>query len=386
METVEVDFAHDHSARDWLPRLQGVDAVVNAVGIITQAPGQEFDAIHVRAPIALFEACVQACVGRVVQVSAIGADERAAGAYHRSKHVADRVLAGSGLSAVVVQPSLVLSPAGPSTRLFASLAVLPLVPVPAAGRQRIQPVLLDDLCALLLACLEHRSPPARVEAVGPERLELRAYLLRLRAIMGLRPAPVLPIPRWLVRLAARLPGLLPGPAPDTEMLGMLERGACGDPGPMTALLGRPPRPMADCAGRGLRMLGLEMRLQWLLPLMRGSLALMWIITGVLSAGIYPVAASLEMLARTGLHGAWGLIALYGAALLDLAFGVATLAMRRRQWLYRAQLGLIAAYTVLITLHLPEYWLHPFGPILKNIPVMAMILALHELEDGRRWNT
>jgi len=112
---------------------------------------------------------------------------------------------------------------------------------------------------------------------------------------------------------------------------------------------------------------------------------MWIVTGILSFGVYPVDESLEMLARAGLTGALALASLYLAAGLDLAFGVGTVLLRRRLWLYRAQLALIAAYTLVITLRLPEYWLHPFGPVLKNIPVIAMIIMLHEMERGRRWN-
>lgn len=386
MEAVEVDFARDHAAADWLPRLEGIDAVVNAVGIIAPAPGQGFEAIHVRAPLALFEACRQARVGRVVQLSAIGADEGAQSDYHRTKLAADRALLDSGLSAVVVQPSLVFAPDGASTRLFASLAAMPVVPVPGAGRQRVQPVHLDDLCALLLACLQHPDPPARVQAVGPEPLQLRDYLLRLRALLGLGRAPVLPVPRPLVRLGSRLPGLLPGPPVDAQMLDMLERGACGDPAPMTALMGHPPRPVKAFAPHGLEALGVQARLDWLLPLMRLSLAIMWIVTGVISFGIYPVEDSLQMLARAGLTGGLARAALYLAAAMDLGFGVAMLTLRRRLWLYRAQLALIAAYTLVITVRLPEYWLHPFGPVLKNIPVIAMIIVLHEMERGRRWNT
>ena len=385
-ETVEVDFARDHAPGDWLPCLEGIDAVVNAVGIVSPAPGQDFDLVHVHAPLALFEACGRARVRRVVQLSAVDADPDASADYHRSKGVADRALLDSGLSAVVVQPSLVFSPEGASTRLFASLAALPVVPVPGRGRQQVQPVHLDDLCALVLACLEHPAPPARVEAVGPEPLQLRDYLLRLRALLGLGRAPVLPVPRPLVALGARLPGLLPGPPVDRQMLDMLERGACGDPAAMTALAGRAPRPVEAFAPQGLEALGLRARLDWLLPLMRIALALMWIVTGVLSFGVYPVEDSLRMLARTGLTGGLALAALYLAAAIDLGFGIATLALRRRLWLYRAQLALIAAYTLVITVRLPEYWLHPFGPVLKNIPVIAMIIVLHELERGRRWNT
>lgn len=388
VQVVEVDFARDDEAADWLPRLQGIDAVVNAVGILAEAPGQDFESIHVRARLALFEACLRLRVGRVVQVSAIGADARASSGYHRSKHRADQALLASGLSAVVVQPSLVFSPEGASTGLFAALAALPFIPVPGSGRQCVQPVHLDDVCAVLRACVEDPHPPAQVEVVGPRPLELRDYLLQLRALMGLGTAPVLPVPRVLVRLGSRMGGLLPGPPVDPETLDMLERGACGDPGMMTRLLDRAPLEVAAFDPRhAMEPLGLAARLKWLLPVMRAALAVMWIVTGVVSLGLYPVADSLELLARTGLHGGLALASLYLAAGLDLAFGVATLAMRRRRlWLYRAQLLLIAGYTVIITLRLPEFWLHPYGPILKNLPVIALIIALHELERGRRWST
>ena len=41
-------------------------------------------------------------------------------------------------------------------------------------------------------------------------------------------------------------------------------------------------------------------------------------------------------------------------------------------MWAAQLLLIGGYTLLITLFLPEYWLHPYGPISKNLPLMAAI--------------
>ena len=55
--------------------------------------------------------------------------------------------------------------------------------------------------------------------------------------------------------------------------------------------------------------------------------------------------------------------------------------RRGVWL--AQLALIAGSTLLITLFLPEYWLHPYGPISKNLPVAAAIALLWALEPRRK---
>ena len=104
-------------------------------------------------------------------------------------------------------------------------------------------------------------------------------------------------------------------------------------------------------------------------------------TGIVSLGLYPVDDSLALLARVGLHGALAQVALYGAAGLDLLFGVLTLALaaRHRAGLWLAQLLLIGGYTVLITVFLPEYWLHPYGPISKNLPVMAAIALLWAMD-------
>lgn len=114
---------------------------------------------------------------------------------------------------------------------------------------------------------------------------------------------------------------------------------------------------------------------------RITVALVWLVTAMLSLGVYPVAGSLALLAHVGLHGAMAYAALYGGALLDLALGVATLALRGRalRLAYLAQVALILSYTAIISVALPAFWLHPFGPILKNLPMLALIGALYATE-------
>jgi hypothetical protein len=40
---------------------------------------------------------------------------------------------------------------------------------------------------------------------------------------------------------------------------------------------------------------------------------------------------------------------------------------------------IVGYTAIITLWLPEYWLHPYGPVLKNLPLLAVLWLLYALD-------
>lgn len=88
-ESVQVDFAEVPRSDWWRPHLAGIDAVVNTVGILRERPGQRFVALHAEAPAQLFRACADAGVQAVVQVSALGADDAARSAYHRSKKAAD---------------------------------------------------------------------------------------------------------------------------------------------------------------------------------------------------------------------------------------------------------------------------------------------------------
>ena len=113
--------------------------------------------------------------------------------------------------------------------------------------------------------------------------------------------------------------------------------------------------------------------------MRGSLAALWLGTAWVSLWGFPRTASHALLARMGLHGAQAELALWSGAVLDALLGLGLLVLPRRRRVYQAQLLLVAAYTVMITLWLPEFWLHPFGPLLKNLPVLAMIGALLVLD-------
>ena len=70
------------------------------------------------------------------------------------------------------------------------------------------------------------------------------------------------------------------------------------------------------------------------------------------------------------------------ALLDIALGLATLLSSRIRQLMLFQLTIIILYTLTITFTLPDFWLHPFGPVLKNIPLVATLLVYLTLEGEK----
>lgn len=376
---VVVDFAHVSTAR-WSELLVGVDAVVNTVGVFRERGDATFASVHGTGTRRLFAACVHAGVQRVVQVSALGADAGAASDYHLSKRIADEHLLSMPLDATVVQPSLVFGLDGSSARVLLTWACLPLVPLPAGGQQMLQPVHVDDVADAVAALLRTRERwrGQRVALVGPVPLALRDYLRALRAGLGVSGWRVWAVPPAVVSIALRVAGWWPRALFDRAAWQMLERGNCGDASAIATLLGRVPRAANRFVEPALRQAARhQAQLGWLLPLLRAALAVVWIATAIVSLGVYPVSDSYALLQRAGVPAAWQPLALYGAAAVDLVLGVLTLLpLRRTRPLWAAQMVLIAGYTLIVSLRLPEYWLHPFGPISKNLPLLALLVMLY----------
>ena len=114
-------------------------------------------------------------------------------------------------------------------------------------------------------------------------------------------------------------------------------------------------------------------------LLRLSLAAVWLLTAW-AAWLYPQEQSIAMIERTGLHGNAAIFALYAGIALDGTLGVLTLInLRARQkWFWLTQGIVIIAYSFLIAVFLPEYTLHPFGMLIKNLPMLAILWILwHE---------
>ena len=240
---VAMDFAHDTSASAWLPRLEGTDAVVNAVGVLRDTRQRPIDAVHRDTPIALFDACAQAGVQRVVQISALGIDSSST-RYAQTKLAAEAHLqtlaTQAKLRPAILRPSVVYGIGGDSSALFMNLARLPLALFPGPMlTARVQPVSVHDLAAAVVAllgpALEHTGT---IDCTGPEALTMGAFIASLRQQLGHSPATVLRLPQPLTTLSARLGDAVPQSPWCSETLAMLGSDNVGNPAVFEQLLGR----------------------------------------------------------------------------------------------------------------------------------------------------
>jgi len=383
IEVIMCDFIQDTSIGDWLPRLTGIDVVINAAGIINETPNQTFDALHNKTPIALFKACQHAGIKRIIQISALGADETAVSQFHLSKKAADDYLMLLDLDWIIVMPSIVYGSGAKSMSFFTSLAALPITPIIDTGNQKIQPIHINDF-SIAVSQLILPSTPARtkISFVGPTPITMREVFTILKRWLGIRKARFIKVPFNLALNAVWLNKLMPDNVITKESIQMLNTGNTADPNPFIRSFGFKPRSLADSLDDTPAQQSDKWHAKLLLlrPLLIMSIAFIWIYTGIISAFIYPIESSYTLLARIGITDLFAPIALYGAAALDFMLGIATFMRYRLKIIGIIQIAIIISYSLLITLFINEQWIHPFGPISKNIPLIVAILIMIALED------
>ena len=117
-------------------------------------------------------------------------------------------------------------------------------------------------------------------------------------------------------------------------------------------------------------------------LLRSSVSFMWLMSGIVSLLPHSTGASLDLLRHIGVPASLAPVLLIGAAVVDIALGLLTLLPRRVPFLWTAQILLVLVYTTIISVFLPQLWLEPFGPVVKNVPILALLLLLRQLETRR----
>ena len=122
--------------------------------------------------------------------------------------------------------------------------------------------------------------------------------------------------------------------------------------------------------------------------MHASLVVVWLGTALVSALDYLGLSGLNhegarLLDQGGIGDArWQALLIWSGLLADLALGLALL-LRPGRAIYLSALLLMTAMTVIGTALQPTLWLHPLGPLLKNLPIAAMLWFL--LQTGNSSN-
>lgn len=114
------------------------------------------------------------------------------------------------------------------------------------------------------------------------------------------------------------------------------------------------------------------------PLMKAaiySLSFVWVFTGLTSLFFSPQ-IGYDILASSHIIGLSADIAVYSGGALDILLGLWLLTGKRIKLCCLCQIAVIVTYTVLLTVIDASFWLHPFGPLTKNLPIMVLICLVY----------
>ena len=201
--------------------MRGASVAINLVGILSEGGAQSFDAVQAKGAETVAKTAAVAGA-RMVHVSAIGADEKSASRYARTKAAGEKAVLAAAPSAVILRPSVVFGPEDDFTNRFAALARMsPVLPLIGGGETRMQPVYVGDVATAVADAVDGKAKAgATYELGGPEVLTMRE-IMQIICTVTQRDRMLVSLPFGLAKLQALFLQFAPGPftlTPDQVVL------------------------------------------------------------------------------------------------------------------------------------------------------------------------
>jgi len=223
--------------------MKGCDAVIHLVGIIMESGDATFERVHHQGTRNVVQAAKRAGVKRFVQMSALGARADGVSGYQTSKWRAEEEVRNSGITFVILRPSLIFGPSdGFVTQMIDVMKSAPLFrPVVGTGKFVFRPVYIDDVVTCFVSALTNDAATNQtVELGGGEELTLEQILKGIAECVGVKkPGVHVPFPLMYAGAIA-LGAVLKKPPVTTDQLRMLREGSTCDIGPMRRIFGVEP--------------------------------------------------------------------------------------------------------------------------------------------------
>ena len=266
-----------------------------------------------------------------------------------------------------------------------ALAALPWVtPVVGNGQQPFDPIHVDDLAATVQQALESENLTGKIlSPCGPERVTQGEMLAKMRAWLGRPEGRGLALPPMLARGLGWLGDRLKlGPISSAAVV-QLQAGVTADYQAFHQATGQAPRGFSDMLRQ--RPAGTQdlwhARLYLLRPLIRFTLMFMWLVSGLVGL-MLPPERFLDELVGVPLDGSALTMAARLAGGIDVLIALGLLLAWRLPRLALVQLAMVGTYTVAFGIMAPALWAEPYGGLLKNLPVLCLILVHKILEEER----
>ena len=384
VESLDLTSKAARDADHWSSLLDDVDAVVNVAGVLQPRRSQVAWNVHRDAPDALYAACEKRGVQRIIHVSATGVTESQT-TYSRSKRAGEESLVDRDLNWTILRPVLVVGDGSyGGTSMIRALAVNPIfTPVIGDGSIPLGIIHKNDLAAGIVELLKKNSGDKVVlEPSAAEELPMSDVVTAYRSWLGLPKRPVLGIPNWIAAVLGRIGDLFHLDPINSTAVAQFRATMTGNATQYEQVTGIKPVNLAEIlASRPAESQDLwHARLFLLRPVIRMCLALLWLISGI--AGLFGTSYLYQLVIGQIVPGNWVASISIVASSINLAIGVSLLFGLFLRFMAWVQIGLVLTFTVGLGLLVPSLWADPYAGLLKNLPILVLLLVHLVVEQER----
>ena len=165
---------------------RGADAVVNCVGTFDRKGKNNFDAVQNEGAARIARIAAEEGVARLVQISAIGANEGSESVYAQTKAQGEKAIQDAFPGAVILRPSVIFGPEDDFFNRFAGMTRFsPVLPVVGA-ETRFQPVYVDDVAQAAEMGATGVAPSGIYELGGPDVNTFRELMQQMLKVIRRR--------------------------------------------------------------------------------------------------------------------------------------------------------------------------------------------------------
>jgi len=335
--------------------LEGVDLVINAIGIIKG----DYEQIQSKGPIALFELCIAKNI-KIINISAVGAEkDEPPTRFLQSKKVADDFCLKYE-HGKVIYPGIVIGRNGKSSQFFAAISQMPIIPMLKDDSPFVH---ISQLTELVNKVVDDFGSEDKQIFATSEREGLKDVLTAMNGGKAI----FLPAPRTIFQLFF---GILP-----KARIGILSKDTLKLQAVITS---QDYEPRFEKASLKIDPDNLIYSDVFVKAFALFAIMFIWVWSGVSSLVSWD--KSMLLMQEIGADVKLSELTIYLGSGADILLGLAIYWQSQRKKVLIAQVLFIITYMVILTVLAPHYWMDPLGVLSKNIPLLALSYYLFQKES------
>ncbi|MGQ0772792.1 MAG: SDR family oxidoreductase [Nitrososphaerota archaeon] len=169
----------DLANKNLVEQLRDCNALVHLIGTGAQTTDADYQSVNVDQTKKIIALCKGAKIKKIVYISGLGVNKSTAFGYFISKLKAEQQIIKSGLDYTILRASYIIGKNDPLAKNLLKQAKQGSILIPGSGTYRLQPISVDDVSRVILACITNKKLSNQtVDLVGTQTISFENFVRR----------------------------------------------------------------------------------------------------------------------------------------------------------------------------------------------------------------